>query len=87
MSRRTRLIATLLLLIAVVGVCASYHGHNMLMTAFRAAQAAAAIGMLLILAGTALSDRLTGSAWRLANPIVPPPLPPAGTRPTVVLLC
>jgi hypothetical protein len=87
MSRRARLIATLLLLIAVVGVCGSYQGHNMLMTAFRAAQAAAAIGMLLILAGTALSDRLTDPAWRLAYTIVPPPLLLAGTRPTVVLLC
>jgi hypothetical protein len=56
--RHTRLIAALLLIMAVVAVCASHRSHDTLLTVFRAAQAAAAVGMLLALPAKFLSDRL-----------------------------
>jgi hypothetical protein len=87
MSSRARLIAALLVLIAIVGVCTSYHSHATLVTALRAAQAAAAIGMTLALAAIASPGRLPGRRWKVIRSIVPPVLPPAVTRPGLVLLC
>ena len=64
--RYTQLIAALLLIMAVVAVCASHRSHDTLLTVFRAAQAAATVGMLLALPATVLSDRLRSYPSRAA---------------------
>jgi chromate transport protein ChrA len=87
MSYRARLLAALLLLIAIVGVCASYQSQNVLMTVFRAAQAAAAIGMVLALAAVARSGCLTRRDWNVICHMTPPAMPRASIPPGRVLLC
>lgn len=78
MSPRLRLIAALLLVVAVMAFCISCQQHNTLVTTFRAAQAAAAIGMILAMASGSLRELLPWPAWTLLGGL---------TLPEVFLLC
>ena len=87
MSPRARLITALVLLIATMAVCGSCYNHTTLVTAFRAAQAAAAIAMVLSLAAIARDGRMPGCGWGFIQEMATPVLPPSLTRPDLVLLC
>ncbi|HET9184039.1 MAG TPA: hypothetical protein VFP59_18070 [Candidatus Angelobacter sp.] len=86
MSPRLRLIAALLLVVAVVAFCVSCHQHNTLITTFRAEQAAVALGVMLAMAATALSELLPWPAWTLFRGMMLPAVSlPAGKHITVLL--
>ena len=87
MSPRLRLIAALLLIIAVVVFCVSCHQHNTLITTFRAAQAAVAMGMTLAMAATALSGILSWPAWTLLRGMMLPAVSLPAEKRATVLLC
>ena len=87
MSPRLRLIAALFLVIAVVAFCVSCHQHNTLVTTFRAAQAAVAMGMTLAMAATAVSELLPWPAWTLLHGLILPAVSLPAEKRTTVLLC
>lgn len=87
MSPRLRLIAALLLVIAAVAFCVSCHQHNTLMTTFRAAHAAVAMGMMLAMAATALNELLPRPAWTLLRGMILPSVALPAEKRTTVLMC
>lgn len=87
MSPRLRLIAALLLVVAVMAFCISCQQHNTLVTTFRAAQAAAAIGIILAMASGALSELLPWPAWTLVRGVMLSAVFLPCEKRTTVLLC
>ncbi|MGE5321604.1 MAG: hypothetical protein ACM3SW_01995 [Actinomycetota bacterium] len=87
MSPRLRLIAALLLVIAVVAFCVSCHQHNTLITTFRATQAAVAVGVILAMAGAAASELLPWPSWTLLRGLTLPAVSLHAEKRTTVLLC
>ncbi len=67
MTNRIRLLITVLLVVAVIFVCVSYHQVDLLFTVFRAAQAAVEIILSLAFCATVLLSLFVCPLWEAAD--------------------
>ena len=87
MTRRARLLTALLLLLVAVGVCAAQPGGDTMLTAFRAAQAAAVILLSFAVISGARSGRTPAGNERTARLAAALERPMPRRTPLVALLC